>query len=128
MHSWHDTGPGLSPMSKTRRANLAGEKRSARNKLRGSRPNAITVKRWIKTVSALFFLPPVGEEHRVAPMGVPKHPWFFKQGCDGGRMLPLQSNGALSGFADSARGEVLSCRVWPPVLSFCSNNAEVFTP
>lgn len=42
---------------------------------RGSRPNAITVKRKIKTVSALFFLRPlllpVGEEPPAAPAGIP---------------------------------------------------------
>lgn len=42
---------------------------------RGSRPNTITVKRKIKTVSALFFLRlpllPGGEEHRAAPTGIP---------------------------------------------------------
>lgn len=44
----------------------------------GSQPNTITVKRKIKTVSALFLLPPVGEKHPAAPMGVPN---TFKRGC-----------------------------------------------
>lgn len=69
---------------------------------RGRRPNAITVKRKIKTVSALFFLrplvPPMGEEHQ----GTSPAPWAFKQGwelalagCNGSRMLPHQSKGLL---------------------------------
>lgn len=51
MQRWHGTGPGLSPLSKARKAIQPG-KGSSRNELGGSRTNAITPGRKTKEASS----------------------------------------------------------------------------